>query len=217
MDTIDPNSTSNTIQKKPRKKRKNKKDLQAEANYKIERRTTVRKLLSQYINDFLDVNDLESIKHSNTPEKQAKYIESSIYNWTCENSDIDVIFKSWENPRFIKIYDTKALNVLANMDPKSDISVSEFMTFVCTNNMKNMNIAYFSDDYTMICPNFWQETKNLEEQKDEQTYGNKKKRSGVWTCRKCKSKNTDFWLTQTRGSDEPSTAKGKCYDCQTCF
>lgn len=41
----------------------------------------------------------------------------------------------------------------------------------------------------------------------------KRTASGVFTCPKCKSKNTTFTQVQTRGGDEPMTNMVECLDC----
>ena len=39
------------------------------------------------------------------------------------------------------------------------------------------------------------------------------KKTGFFTCRKCQSKNTNFYQLQTRGADEPMTNFVNCFDC----
>jgi transcription elongation factor S-II len=36
---------------------------------------------------------------------------------------------------------------------------------------------------------------------------------GFFTCKKCFSKNTNFYQLQTRGADEPMTNFVNCFDC----
>ena len=40
-----------------------------------------------------------------------------------------------------------------------------------------------------------------------------KKANGFYRCPKCKSNSTDFFLLQTRSSDEPMTTFAECFAC----
>lgn len=46
---------------------------------------------------------------------------------------------------------------------------------------------------------------------------NSKANVGMFTCKKCKSKNTDYYQMQTRGADEPMTNFVTCMDCGAQF
>ncbi len=53
----------------------------------------------------------------------------------------------------------------------------------------------------------WHRKQILEKMNKDPNY------KGQFSCRKCKSRRTDFYLKQTRGADEPMTNFICCFDC----
>lgn len=110
-------------------------------------------------------------------------------------------------------YLAKSRSILANI--KWDITIGESLM---QNKIKVEELI--DNDITKFASEEMKEKRKKHEQdqldKSWADYGIESKidkTNGIYTCPKCKSKATDFYLMQTRSSDEPMTTFCTCYSC----
>jgi DNA-directed RNA polymerase subunit M/transcription elongation factor TFIIS len=154
-------------------------------------RTNIRNKLNQYFTD----------------DKHGINLEIGIHNWTIKEATNKKIIKKWDNSHFICIYNSRLKTIKYNLEKNSRL-----IEMVENGSIKSQEIAFMT--HQEMCPDKWDEKlrrlKLKEKTKFEQ---NKQSKTDVYTCRKCKSNNCDYYEMQTRSADEPMTIFIWCNEC----
>ena len=131
-----------------------------------------------------------------------KNIEISIYNWALKYASKCNIDKDWDNFLFKHVYVTRSMFVIKNIELFPNI-INEIIEQKESRKIGTIDFHEYrtntkqSDDTNKSQTN---QTDNQEE-------------SGLFQCRKCKSRNTTYYSLQTRSADEPMTNFITCKNC----
>ena len=151
----------------------------------------------------------------------ARNCERSVYNWAVQETRGVQDDPSWENRLFRARYKQKAFGLLKELERGPEVSteiqvvgdkvsldvriVPQLVKRLQRKELDAKNLARYSAD--VLWPDgpyakkaFDLKSKELAKEKakmKEEDY------SGMFTCRRCKSKRTTFYLLQTRSADEP--------------
>jgi transcription elongation factor S-II len=154
-------------------------------------RTNIRDRLKTFFNEYNDAINLEK----------------GIHNWSIKEATNKRIIKKWDNPHFVSIYNSRLKTVMTNLSKNTRI-----VEMVNNGTIKSQEIAFMT--HQEMCPEKWDERirrlKLKEKSKFEQ---NKQSKTDVYTCKKCRSKNCDYYQMQTRSADEPMTNFVWCNEC----
>lgn len=134
------------------------------------------------------ISNYVSVKHSIN-------IEISIYNSSIRFAKENNFVNSWEDPQFVHTYLQKTTNIL------SFLKNEEFLQSLIDNKVNCKNIGYLepNDIFESWKPRHFKD-ENVEE--------------GIFQCKKCKSRKTEYYSLQTRSADEPMTNYITCLDCK---
>jgi DNA-directed RNA polymerase subunit M/transcription elongation factor TFIIS len=152
----------------------------------------------------------------------ARNCERSVYNWAVQETRGVQDDPSWENRLFRARYKQKAFGLLKELERGPEVSteiqvvgdkvsldvriVPQLVKRLQRKELDAKNLARYSAD--VLWPDgpyakkaFDIKRKDLAKEaaraKGDEGY------SGMFTCRRCKSKRTTFYLLQTRSADEP--------------
>lgn len=143
------------------------------------------------------LNQIEEL-YSYAPNT-CKNIEISIYNWALNYASKRNIDKDWDNFLFKHVYVTRSMFVIKNMELFPHV----IDTIVEQKESRKIGTLDFYEYQT--------NTKQPQEnQSDKET---NQEESGLFQCRKCKSRNTTYYSLQTRSADEPMTNFITCKNC----
>ena len=149
----------------------------------------------------------EKFEHS-LNSKIAKKLEKSIFNFTVVKARKQNVDRSWENPLFKMYYKHKVNNILYN------IKHGVLKQKIVNNEFDISSIPY------MLSWELWPEKyeeyfqkKLAKEMIQLKQMSEDENTTGLYTCRKCKSKCTTFFSLQTRSADEPMTNYITCKKC----
>lgn len=141
----------------------------------------------------------------------AKALEKALWVQILESCDRDRIPKFWENPRFRYRYTTRALSLTFN------IRTNETLQQKLVSGKVSVTTFMLMKPWEMK-PELWEaafdaaakkELRNSEYNPDPATMPD-----GAFTCNKCKSKKTTYYMMQTRSADEPSSIFVQCLTCR---
>lgn len=161
----------------------------------------------------------------------SRNVERSVYNWAVQTTRNSGEGSSWENRLFRMRYKQKVLSLINELsrdpivsmtmdvrDGRVTVSLREVPQLVHRLRRKELetkNLARYSAD--VLWPNGPMAKTNLKlKNRDmaiEATKALDEDYEGMFTCRRCKSKKTTFYLLQTRSADEPMTAYITCIGC----
>ena len=134
----------------------------------------------------------------------ANELEAAIYQFTMER------YSYWGQLQFRNTYRAKVRSIKFNLTNKNN---PNFVEQVLNKKIPVSSIPFmksyeiFPELYESIFEKVAQ--KNLKEKFDTN-----KKVCGLFTCEKCKSKETTYYEMQTRSADEPMTAFITCITCE---
>lgn len=141
------------------------------------------------------LNDIDNLK-------KPKHYEIEIYNFTIRNAKEKNIDCSWTNKKFKQIYLQKYRSIIQNL--KRDNSLV---------NMKPRDLI--NTHVWDLAPHIWEPVKKkVDLMRDTMKITCDEDNEGMYTCKKCKSKNTTFITLQTRSADEPMTIYITCQECE---
>jgi DNA-directed RNA polymerase subunit M/transcription elongation factor TFIIS len=144
--------------------------------------------------------------------QMARKIEQSIYNYVINTSKERTICRSWANPIFTNLYNSKIRSIYTNLKTDSYIENPSFLTKV-----KNKEInAELIGDLTVydIYPENWSKLINEKMKRDKIKYELKPEAmTNTFKCNKCGSRETSYYEVQTRSADEPMTQFITCLGC----
>jgi len=165
------------------------------------------------------------------PGPTSRNVERSVYNWAVQTTRNSGEGSSWENRAFRMRYKQKVLGLLAELTraPVIDTAlevrdgrvtvtltpVPQLVRRIRRRELEAKSLARYSAD--VLWPEGPMATAYLKLKKRdmaiEATKALDEDYSGMFTCRRCKSKKTTFYLLQTRSADEPMTAYITCIAC----
>jgi DNA-directed RNA polymerase subunit M/transcription elongation factor TFIIS len=146
-------------------------------------------------------------------EKIANEIEVGIYNCIIQLSDTKGIVKKWENPIFKSMYKMKAMQIYANIDPKSYIQNNNLLQKIKNNEIKPYDIAFM--DHKTLYPEKWSSLLKDKSKRDAVRYEVRTEiATDIYQCGRCKKSMCTYYQLQTRSSDEPMTTFVTCLNCQ---
>jgi len=157
------------------------------------------------------------------PGPISRNAEISTLNWAVQNARQTNQDASWENPRFRKIYKTKVHWLMTELRRQNHVVslattvegdrvrvslnlVNQLAYRLKTKELDAKNLAKYPADVLWPDGPMAQTAFKIKERdlKREQVKAGDESYEGMFTCGKCKSKKTTFYLLQTRSADEPS-------------
>ena len=140
----------------------------------------------------------------------ARHLEICLWNWTISTCLRDRIPRYWENKHFRFRYTTRAQSLAFNLrHPKNptlgdrvrsrELSVKKFARML----PHEMFPALYEPIYERLAT---RELRKMAVSYDDAP-------DGVYTCRACKSKKTQYTCLQTRSADEPMSIYVSCLKC----
>jgi len=142
----------------------------------------------------------------------SRKIEKSIYNYIIRLSKEKNIKRSWSNPIFTNLYNTKVISMYYNMKEDSYIHNRSFMNRIKSNEIDAEEVGGLS--VYDIYPDNWKELLNVKSKRDKVKYELKPEAmTNLFKCNKCQSRETSYYEVQTRSADEPMTQFITCLQC----
>lgn len=142
-------------------------------------------------------------------ENDAINLEKGIYNWSIKEAINKKIVKKWDNPFFIRIYIDHLRSIYINL-----IKNKKLIETIVNNDILSQDIAFMNHQEMM--PDKWESLLKAKHIRDINKFEQKLEAStDTFTCRKCKTKNCNYYQMQTRSADEPMTTFVTCLDCGT--
>lgn len=136
-------------------------------------------------------------------------IELSCYNETIKKSEELLIYKSWENEKFIYLYQLFCNKITKNLDQDSEVKSNYLINQIIHNKIDINNIASLSSDN--LCPDKSVNIKNNLKLRNEQKLNYKT--STLYKCRNCGKKEVKIQEYQGRSLDEGSNLSLTCNFC----
>lgn len=140
----------------------------------------------------------------------ARHLEICLWNWTIKTCIRDRIPRYWDNARFRYRYTTRALSLAFNAShPKNPKLRQRLLTKeLSLKKFANMTpMEMFPEMYEPIYDRLaMRELRKMAVSYDDAP-------DGVFTCRNCKSKKTQYTCLQTRSADEPMSIYVSCLKC----
>ena len=138
-------------------------------------------------------------------EKKSIHLEQAIFNYTIEESK--KIVKKWDNPKFVLIYLDRLRTIYYNL--KTNKNIQEMIK---SNELSVKQFAYMT--HQEMNPELWKELIEKKSIIDKSKYDTTLvANTDMFQCKKCKSKNCNYYTLQTRSADEPETIFISCLDC----
>ena len=146
--------------------------------------------------------------------KLSKNVEKSIYNESINVFKETGVPLSWKSGGFkkcyLKIYRKVYFNLFRNPCSK------RIRTLILDKLIQIEQIAqmthYELDPFILVKAKEMYDRSTFVDQQNSSLKD--KKEEGVFTCGRCKGKNTEYVQVQTRSADEPMTTKAYCLDCK---
>jgi transcription elongation factor S-II len=145
---------------------------------------------------------------ANGDDKQAKNIETSIFNWTVRRHNKSA---SWDNKAFREAYKLRFTEI------KRALSTGNLLERLSQKSIKVKDLVKMEPDALMPDGPYAQAiAKNIQRELDieKQKAKLEEEYEGIFKCRKCGSKKTTYYQLQTRSADEPMTTYVTCMDCE---
>jgi DNA-directed RNA polymerase subunit M/transcription elongation factor TFIIS len=153
-------------------------------------RINIRKKLSTFFND----------------EKHANNLEKGVHNWALKEATIRKVVKKWDNPFFVQIYVDHLRSVYNNLKNERVVKM------VNDGEIKAHEIAFMT--HQELKPEHWDELIKAKMIRDNNKFEQKLvANTDTFTCRKCRSKECNYYSLQTRSADEGITHFVTCLQC----
>lgn len=150
------------------------------------------------------ISKLNDIIHD---EKMSKNIEIAIYNHTVRSANQN---KNNSKKFFTMIYKHRFFSI------RNAISKGNLIERIANKTIKFKDIVTMGPDH-LIPDGLYAKTMQKLREKELEIEKNKAKNDenyeGIFMCRKCKSKKTEYYQLQTRSADEPMTTYVHCKNC----
>lgn len=145
-------------------------------------------------------------KTLNSCQRMAYNLEVSIYNYVIKESNNLKVHKKWDNPYFVELYVNRLRSIYMNL--KSD----KFKNDIINKNIQIDKLANMN--HHELNPERWKLSIEKKIKRDTLKYERKMEAAtDTFTCRKCKSKECNYYQMQTRSADEPMTTFVSCINC----
>ena len=145
-------------------------------------------------------------------ESYSKDLEIGIYNWSIEYAGNHNMVKSWNNPKFVRMYLEKWRSIASNLDSKSYIKNTRLIQRIKNKEFLPHELAYMNPEN--VFPEKWREVKEQYLKKFEHAYENKQvAMTNLYRCSKCKQRQCSYYELQTRSADEPASLFILCINC----
>ena len=142
----------------------------------------------------------------------SKKIERSIYNYIIQVTKEKNIKRSWNNPIFNNLYESKIRSIYTNLKTESYVNNKDFLNKIKSNEIDVDKIGHLS--VYDIFPDNWKELMDIKSKRDKIKYELKpESMTTLFKCRKCNSRETSYYEVQTRSADEPMTQFITCLNC----
>lgn len=136
-------------------------------------------------------------------------IELSCYKETIKKSEELLIYKSWDNEKFIYLYQLYCNKITKNLDDESEVKSNYLINKIIDNQIDINYIASLSSDD--LCPDKSVNIKNTLKLRNEQKLNYKT--STLYKCRNCGKKEVKIQEYQGRSLDEGSNLSLTCNFC----
>ena len=140
-------------------------------------------------------------------EKISKNIEIAIYNWTVRSANQN---KDNSKKYFASMYKHRFFAI------KNAIKQGNLVERLNDKTIKFKDIVTMSPDKLVpdgVYAKTMQKLKERELEIEKNKAKNDENYEGVFMCKKCKSKKTEYYQLQTRSADEPMTTYVHCKNC----
>lgn len=140
----------------------------------------------------------------------AKHLEICLWNWTIRTCVRDDIPRYWDNARFRYRYTTRALGLSFNLRHPRNPSLGDRVR------SRELSLKKFasmspSEMFPELYEPIYERLATRELRKMAVSHHDAP--DGVYTCRACKSKKTQYTCLQTRSADEPMSIYVSCLQC----
>lgn len=136
-------------------------------------------------------------------------IEKSCYNETVKKSEELLIYKSWDNEKFIYLYQLYCNKITKNLDEESEVKSNYLINQIIDNKIDIAKIASLSSED--LCPDKSVNIKNTLKLRNEQKLNYKT--STLYKCKNCGKKEVKIQEYQGRSLDEGSNLSLTCNFC----
>ena len=127
-------------------------------------------------------------------------VENGIYNYTIQECTNRKIIKKWNNPYFVELYVSKFKTLMLNL---KSVYVQQLVKKYPT------KIAYMT--HVDFNPEKWKQLIEKQQQINESILNTKLiANTDQFKCRKCDSRNCNYYQLQIRSADEPMTSFIRC-------
>lgn len=151
-------------------------------------------------------NTSKALTSMNSEQRLAHNLEISIYNYVIKEAGDFKVHKKWNNPYFVELYINRLRSIYMNLrDDKFKVAIQNKMIDV--EKLMHMN-------HHELNPERWKIPLEKKIKRDTLKYERKMEAAtDTFTCRKCKSKECNYYQMQTRSADEPMTTFVSCINC----
>lgn len=140
-------------------------------------------------------------------DKLSTNLEKGIYNYSLKEASNVKEIKKWNNPYFVQIYVNRFKSILHNLEENPKL-VDEMNS----GKLKPEVLAFMT--YQEMVPEKWDILIDRKIKRDKSKYETRlAAATDTFTCRKCKSKECNYYQMQTRSADEPMTTFVSCINC----
>ena len=133
----------------------------------------------------------------------------SCYNETVNKSIDKLIYKSWDNEKFIYLYQLSCNKITKNLDQQSEVKSDYLINQILDKKININTIASLSSDN--LCPDKSINIKNNLKLRNEQKLNYKT--STLYKCKNCGKKEVKIQEYQGRSLDEGSNLSLTCNFC----
>jgi transcription elongation factor S-II len=140
-------------------------------------------------------------------DKLSINLEKGIYNYSLKEASNLREIKKWNNPYFVQIYVNRFKSIMHNLEENPKL-VDEMNS----GTLKPEVLAFMT--YQEMVPEKWDVLIDRKIKRDKSKYETRlAAATDTFTCRKCKSKECNYYQMQTRSADEPMTTFVSCINC----
>lgn len=142
----------------------------------------------------------------------ANDIEVGIFNSSLMFADTHKTIRSWRNPKYFRVYNNIARNVISNINPESYVGNKRLLQRLYENEFLPHDIP-FMNPHDMF-PENWKTIVDEKMKRDEHVFEEKPAAMTTqFKCGKCKKRECIYQELQLRSADEPMTLFITCLNC----
>lgn len=171
--------------------------------------TKQRRLILLLIADILQKNKEFKEKKRTLQDSIIITIELSCFNSTIKKSDDLLIYQSWDNCKFLYLYQLYCNKITKNLDNESEVKSIYLINKIINNEIDLINIADMNSD--SLCPEKSDNIKRNLNLRNQQKLNYKT--STLYKCKNCGKKEVKIREYQGRSLDEGSNLSLTCTFC----